>query len=302
MSEWVIDRYELERTEPADLAHARRFCAELTRSHYENFTVVSWFLPKALRQHFANIYAYCRVSDDLSDEVTDQETSLELLDRWRSWLHDCYDGRTAHPVFVALADTIATFDIPLEPFDDLLDAFVQDRHQRRYETYEQVLDYCRRSANPVGRLVLYVGGYSDPERQQLSDLACTALQLTNFWQDVRRDYDDRDRVYLPQEDLDRFGVTTAQLAEHRSDDNYRELIKHQVERTRKLFVEGRPLFDLLSGHLKRDVILFHAGGWTILDLIEQQNYDTLTSRPEFGAGLKFTVMLRMLLGRPLPWQ
>lgn len=302
MAERVSERYRLEQTESVSLEAAQAFCAELARSHYENFTVVSWFLPRHLRQHFANVYAYCRVSDDLADEVGDQTTALRLLDDWRGQLHALYERDEAHhPVFVALRETIATFAIPREPFDHLLDAFVQDRHVARYETYTDLLDYCRRSADPVGRLVLYLGGYRDELRQKLSDRTCTALQLANFWQDVARDWD-KGRVYLPAEDRERFGVTEAQLAEKRCDDNYRALLKFEVERTRELFREGLPLLDLLSGHLRRDVILFSAGGWTVLDAIERQDYDTLSRRPALSKRQKVGLMARVLVGGRMPWR
>lgn len=301
MSEWVSERYRLASTAPVSLAEARRFCAGLTATHYENFTVVSWFLPRHLRQHFANIYAYCRVSDDLADEVAGDDESLRLLDLWRAALHECYAGRASHPVFVALADTIAAFDIPIEPFDRLLDAFVQDRRVRRYATYDDLLGYCANSANPVGHLVLYLGGYRDAERQRLADHTCTALQLTNFWQDVRRDYDERDRIYLPAEDLARFGVSEAQIAEKRCDDAYRALLRFEVERTRELFRAGLPLLDLVGGHIRRDVALFTAGGWRILDRIAARDYDTLTGRPALSRAGKLNLMLRMLLGMKPPW-
>ena len=173
---------------PPTLDEAREFCAHLARSHYENFSVASWFLPKRLRQHFFNVYAYCRISDDLGDEVGDTAASLELLDQWERELDACYTGAPRHPVFVALAETVREFDIPKQEFSDLLTAFRQDQTVTRFETFEDVLAYCHYSANPVGHLVLYLCGYRDAERQQLSDFTCTALQLANFWQDVSVDY------------------------------------------------------------------------------------------------------------------
>jgi len=255
MAQSVSELYQLQRSTPASPEDARLFCRQLATQHYENFTIVSWYLPRRLRQHFYNVYAYCRVSDDLADEEPDQAASLELLADWREQLHAMYDGQASHPVFVALQETIAAFDIPQEPFDLLLDAFVQDRHQTRYATFEELLEYCRRSADPVGRLVLYLGGYRDETRQRLSDCTCTALQLANFWQDVRRDWDERGRVYLPREDLDRFGVTEDQLAAGDCTPQYRELLRFEVERTRELFRRGLPLIDLVAGHLRRDVAL-----------------------------------------------
>ena len=170
------------------MEEARQYCRNLARSHYENFSVATWFLPQRLRQHFFNVYAYCRISDDLGDEVGDHDTSLRLLDEWEAELEECYRGSPRHPVFVALADTVRQFDIPKQTFADLLTAFRQDQSVTRYETFEDMLGYCHYSANPVGRLVLYLCGYRDAERQKLSDFTCTALQLANFWQDVSVDF------------------------------------------------------------------------------------------------------------------
>ena len=184
------------------LEEAREYCRRLARSHYENFSVASWFLPKGLQQHFFNVYAYCRISDDLGDEVGDAAASLRLLDEWEAELNACYSNNRSprHPVFVALAETVREFEIPKREFTDLLTAFRQDQSVARYETFNDLLGYCRNSANPVGHLVLYLCGYRDAERQQLSDYTCTALQIANFWQDVSRDYE-KGRIYLPLEDL-----------------------------------------------------------------------------------------------------
>src|SRR5690348_360470 len=180
------------------LEEARAYCERLARSHYENFSVATWFLPKKLRPHFYSIYAYCRISDDLGDEVGDPQQSLALLDAWEEELNACYSGAPRHPVFVALRETIQQFGIPKHEFSDLLIAFRRDQTITRFPTFADVLDYCKYSANPVGHLVLYVGGYSDAERQQLADYTCTALQLANFWQDVSVDYS-KGRIYLPLE-------------------------------------------------------------------------------------------------------
>src|ERR1700738_3720703 len=193
------------------LDEARAYCKSLAESHYENFHVASWFLPKALRPHFHAIYAYCRVSDDLGDEVGDTAVALALLDLWGRELDACHEGRARHPVFVALHETIRACAIPKEPFADLLVAFRQDQTVTRFPTMQDVSAYCRYSANPVGRLVLYACGEGSEEKFRLSDATCTALQLANFWQDVRVDYA-KGRVYLPQEDMRRFGVTEATIA------------------------------------------------------------------------------------------
>ena len=187
------------------------YCRRLARSHYENFSVASWFLPQRLRQHFFNVYAYCRISDDLGDEIGDPMASLQLLDQWEAELNACYDSSPRHPVFVALAETVRRFEIPKHEFADLLTAFRQDQRIARYETFDDLLGYCRYSANPVGHLVLYLCGYHDAERQKLSDYTCTALQLANFWQDVSADFS-KGRIYLPLEDLRRFGVSEEGIA------------------------------------------------------------------------------------------
>src|SRR5579863_2321262 len=192
------------------LDQARAWCRNLAETHYENFHVASWFLPKALRPHFHSIYAYCRMSDDLGDEVPDHAQALALLDLWGRELDACYEGRARHPVFVALAETIRACNIPKQPFADLLTAFRQDQIVTRYANMGEVLQYCRYSANPVGRLVLYTCGYTDEERFRLSDATCSALQLANFWQDVKVDFA-KDRVYIPQSDMQRFGVTDATI-------------------------------------------------------------------------------------------
>ena len=196
------------------LDEARAYCRQLAESHYENFHVATWFLPKPLRPHFQSIYAYCRISDDLGDEVGDRAVALALLDLWGRELDACYEGRARHPVFVALAETIRACNIPKEPFADLLVAFRQDQTVTRYATMDDVLGYCRYSANPVGRLVLYACGEVSDENFRLSDATCSALQLANFWQDVRVDFA-KDRVYLPQDDMRRFGVSDETIAARR---------------------------------------------------------------------------------------
>ena len=212
----------------------RRYCRRLARRHYENFTVVSWLLPWRLRQHFYNVYAYCRWADDLADEPGDPQQSLSLLDWWEKELRDCYAGTTRHPVFVALADTIRRYSIPIDPFIDLLVAFRQDQRVRRYDDLGQLTQYCRYSANPVGRLILYLGKCHTPERAQLADSICTGLQLANFWQDVARDWD-MGRVYLPAADRARFGYDDEMFARREVNDAFRRLMAAEV--------------DLAEGHL-----------------------------------------------------
>ena len=252
------------------VTEAEAYTRGLTHSHYENFSVVSVLLPKHLRQDFCNVYAFCRIADDLGDEVGDQAKALEYLGAFRRQLVACYEGRAQTAVFVALAATIKRHDIPMKPFDDLIRAFEQDQTVLRYETFEQVVDYCTKSADPVGRIVLYMCGYRDEQRQVLSDKICTALQLINFWQDVRRDILERDRIYLPSEDLRRFGVGEAQLREGKVSDAFRGLIKFEVERTEGMFAEGKALLPLLDKKVRKQIALFRKGGLAICEAVRRQ--------------------------------
>ena len=294
--------YEIPDTAPS-LAEAQAYCARLARGHYENFNVVSWFLPKRLHQHFFNVYAYCRISDDLGDEVGDTQMSLALLDLWQHELDACYaqlaDASlpgSRHPVFVALAQTIRQFAIPHHEFSDLLIAFREDQTKTRYETFDEVLHYCKNSANPVGHLVLYLCGYSDPERQQLSDYTCTALQLANHWQDVARDYANG-RMYLPQESLRRFGVSEPDIAASRFTPQFREMMRFEVARAREWFDRGLPLIQKVDRQLALDIELFSRGGQAILDAIEKQGYDVLKSRPVISKPRKVALLFRALIGK-----
>jgi len=282
---------------PVDSQSAQAFTWQLAHSHYENFSVVSALLPRRLRQDFCNIYAFCRIADDLGDEVSDRDLSLRLLDRFRQATIDLYAGCPTTIVFSALESTVAKYSIPIQPFLDLIDAFEQDQRIDRYHTHAELRDYCRRSANPVGRLVLYVGGYRDEQRQQLSDATCTALQLANFWQDVRRDLTDRNRIYLPRETMDRFQVTEAQLRTATCDENYRRCIRFEVDRTAALFDQGDELLALLDESVRPQVSLFGQGGRAILQAIRRCDYDTLTSRPVLSRRQKGQLVLRAMAGR-----
>ena len=271
---------------------ARRYCERLAKSHYENFLVAGVFCPHPLRQHFYNVYSYCRISDDLGDEIGDTQKALILLDWWEDELNAMYRGEPRHPVFVALAETVKQFRIPADPFRDLLTAFRQDQTITRYPTYADLERYCVYSANPVGRLVLYLCGYNDPERLALSDKTCTALQLANFWQDVTRDLD-KDRIYIPLEDMARFGYTEASLVAHEVTPAFLQLMKFEVERTHALFAEGIKLCDLVERRVRLDIEMFNRGGQEVLRLIEDQNYDTLSRRPSVPKSRQ----LALLLGR-----
>ena len=276
---------------PADFvrspeARARAYTAEealaytrwLATHHYENFHVVSFLLPKHLHQDMYNIYAYCRWADDLGDEIADTAESLRLLDWWRCELDAMYQGRATHPVFVALGPTVQRHGIPREPFSNLIDAFVQDQTVTRYHNWEELFGYCRNSANPVGRLVLYLCGYSDTERQGLSDATCTALQLANFWQDVTVDLK-KDRIYIPLDVMARHGYTQEELFAHRFTPAFRETMREIVAKARGLFEQGLPLVGKVNRRLALDLDLFSRGGMRVLDKIEQQDYDVLAARP-----------------------
>jgi squalene synthase HpnC len=287
--------YAIPHSAPS-LEEAQEYCRRLARTHYENFSVATWFLPKNLRQDFLNVYAYCRISDDLGDEVGDATAALALLDEWQTELDACYQGAPRHPVFVALAETVKKFDIPEHEFSDLLIAFRQDQTITRFETFDDVLAYCRYSANPVGHLVLYLCGYHDPERQQLSDDTCTALQLANFWQDVSLDYA-KGRIYLPMEDLRRYSVSEEDIQHNRNTPAFREMMKFEVERARQWFDRGLPLVSKVDGELAVDIELFSRGGQEILNAIERQNFAVLGRRPAISRTRKLALMARAALGQ-----
>jgi squalene synthase HpnC len=282
------------------LQEARAWCKQLAETHYENFHVATWFLPERLRPHFHAIYAYCRVSDDLGDEVGNTQQSLALLNLWGRELDACYEGRARHPVFVALSETIRACNIPKEPFADLLTAFRQDQTTTRYAMMQDVLGYCRYSANPVGRLVLYTCGYTDEERFRLSDTTCSALQLANFWQDVRVDFA-KDRVYIPQDDMQRFGVTDASIQQGIATPEFRALLKYEVDFARDLFHQGLPLIKIVNRDLALDLDLFSRGGLEILNAIEHQEYDVLSARPAISKRTKLQLALRAVSGKFLPF-
>jgi len=292
LSVWarLPEEYAIPKSAPT-VAEAEEYCRRLARSHYENFSVATWFLPSSLRQHFFNIYAYCRISDDLGDEVGDPAASLQLLDEWERELNACYEGVPRHPVFVALAGTVKRFEIPKLEFADLLTAFRQDQAMNRYETFSDLLGYCRNSANPVGHLVLYLCEYRDAERQQLSDYTCTALQLANFWQDVSVDFA-KGRIYLPREDLRRFGVSEAEIRDSKNTPAFREMMRFEVARAREWFAQGLPLIQRVNGKLAIDIDLFSRGGMEILNAIKSQDYAVLGCRPSISKGRKLGLVLR----------
>ena len=273
-----------------DEAYAR--CEGLAKTHYENFTVGSWFLPRDRRKHLYAIYAFCRFVDNLGDEFTGDRNWA--LDFWEQEIERCFEDTPHHPYMVALQQTIRTFNIPREPFLKLVQANRMDQTTTRHPTYDDLELYCRHSANPVGHLVLYVCGYRDPRRQHLSDFTCTALQLANFWQDVARDFA-MGRVYIPQADMDLFGYSEDELAAGVVNQPFRDLMAFEVDRARELFHKGLDLVETLDGRIKVDVSLFSLGGLKVLDAIEKQDYDVLTKRPKVSRATKVRLMLRAML-------
>jgi len=298
-SGWAVlpPEYSIPAKAPT-LVEAEEYCRRLARTHYENFAVATWFLPERLRQHFYNVYAYCRISDDLGDEVGNREASLALLDQWEAELNACYQGVPRHPVMVALSDTVRRFEIPKQTFVDLLTAFRQDQTVRRYPGFEDLLGYCKNSANPVGHLVLYVCGYRDAERQGLSDFTCTALQLANFWQDITADFA-KGRIYLPLEDLRRFGVSETDIANSQNTPAFCDMMRFEVERARDWFLRGLPLIDKVDRELAIDLELFSRGGQEILNAIERQGYRVLGRRPAISKPRKLALVLRAAWGKLL---
>lgn len=301
-----LDTFGPDRCDRLTYEQAADYTRKLATGHYENFSVISFLVPRRLREDFANIYAFCRWADDLGDETGDRGKSLELLAWWRRELEACYRDEPRHPVFVALHPTVRKHNIPPKPFADLIDAFVQDQRVTRYQTWDQVLDYCTRSADPVGRLVLYLCDYRDERRQLYSDRTCTALQLVNFWQDVRRDIVERDRIYVPADALAAHGLTHDDLVDHVRGgkplaipraEAFRHVIADLLARTRPLFVEGRDLLPIVNPEVRLPIELFTLGGEAVARGIERVNHDTLDHRPRVGKATKLLLMARTVWGK-----
>ena len=280
------------------LEEAKAWCKRLATSHYENFHVATFFLPNRVKPHFESIYAYCRVSDDLGDEVSDPATATRLLDTWAGMLTECYETpqQSRHPVFVALHETIAAHAVPKELFARLLDAFQQDQWKTHLESMQELMDYSEDSANPVGRLVLWVCGYREESLGLLSDKVCTALQLANFWQDVVED-DERGRRYLPGDEMLRLGVTDEQIRARAFSQEFWRLMQALVERTRAMLHEGAAITGLVDRELAATLSLFCKGGDAILDAIEAQGFDVLKHRPEVSKGKKARLLAGALVGK-----
>lgn len=255
-----------------DLDQARQFCRKMTYGHYENFPVASILVPRPLRQHVCNIYAFARTADDFADEARFDGQRAERLSEWRDWTVDCYDGVYRHPIFMALAETIREFDLSSSLFLDLVTAFQMDVVKSRYANFDEILFYCRHSANPVGQLILALFRYRNPEWEFWSDEICTALQLANFWQDVAVDLQ-KDRIYLPQDEMALFGVTESDLFAGEYSDAVRQLMAFQVDRTQKIFDRGRPLCSTVpNARLRLELKCTWLGGTTILQKIRDTHY------------------------------
>jgi 15-cis-phytoene synthase len=284
--------------EHGDVAAAYRHCWRIATTHYENFTLGSWLLPRHLRCHIAAVYAFARTADDIADEGTlEPAVRLARLQQWEQQLEQCYAGRADKPTFIALRDTVERFEIPIEPFRKLLRAFRSDVEFRPFPTFAALRDYCRCSADPVGHLILYLFGYRDAQRQQLADQICTGLQLANFWQDLAVDAA-KGRVYVPQDDLRHFGCSAADLTQATCTPPVRGLIGFQVERARTLLTDGLALTAQVEPRLGREVWLFASGGLEILRAIEAVDYDVVTRRPTLSRWTKTRLVLRALLGSP----
>lgn len=291
-----VARWREPDTPPLSRSEASAYCADLARQHYENFPVVTMFLPRHLHQHFYNVYAFCRWSDDLGDETGDSAESVELLRWWRGELCDCFAGQSRHPVFVALRETIERFHIPIDPFTNLISAFEQDQHVLEYDTLDQLEDYCRRSANPVGELVLRMAECLTPQTRIWSDAICTGLQLANFWQDVARDAD-IGRIYLPRADRQRYGYTDSALNSRLTNSAFNALMQAEVERARHWLLLGQPLIHAVPRWLEVEIDLFIQGGLQILKEIERMQFSVWDRRPVVT---KWT-MTKLFVGSMCRW-
>jgi len=279
------------------LQAAQAYCRRLALGHYENFVVASLLLPRGMKQPFYDVYAFCRHADDLADESPSPEIATQQLALWQSQLNHCFSGgEPVHPIFIALTDTIQRFELPQQPFDDLLDAFRQDQVKTQFANFDELLDYCRRSANPVGRIVLRMAAADSPENVSLSDSICTGLQLANHWQDIARDYRSG-RIYLPQDALAEAGVDPSMLAANHACEPVKRLIAAQCDLARAFLESGLPLAGRVPRWLSSDIRLFAHGGLATLDAIARCDHDTLRQRPEVGKWRQIGLLLRAVMGR-----
>lgn len=286
-----------ERTYTADEAFA--YCQTVTNAHYENFPVASLFLPEEKRPYIQALYAFSRIADDMADEsILPPQERLRKLDEWELKLQECYEGRADHPVFIALAETVHRAEIPIGPLKDLLTAFRRDVTQNRYGTYAELLDYCRCSANPVGRLVLMIFGIREEGLWVLSDSICTGLQLANFWQDLSLDAR-KDRLYLPLEDMTRYSYPVEDWKRGAAGENFKALMQFEVERTRELFYDGAALPSRVYRELELELKLVWFGGMAILKAIEKVSYDVYSRRPVLSGFSKLMILMRGLIRNDL---
>ncbi len=290
----TLKAYQARQENPKDISAAYAFCFDLAASHYENFPVASSLISSKLRKHVACLYAFARIADDFSDEPEYEGVRRERLLEWRENLRSLNQKTPTHPVFIALKETLKDLHLPLQPFDDLLDAFLQDTVKNRYQNFDEVLDYCRRSANPVGRIVLMIHGYRDEELFKLSDSICTGLQLANFWQDISVDLK-KDRIYIPQEDFARFSYSEADLRMGVVNERFRDLMKFEISRVCQIFEQGQSLPQKLSWPLSWEIRLTLLGGRQILKKVRKQNYNTLKARPSLSKWDWIPLLLRAVL-------
>lgn len=291
----TVKEFEARLMDPNDVDGAFKFCQDLANRHYENFPVASRLMPKKVRRHVAVLYAFARIADDFSDEPEYEGVRRQRLQDWRRQLNDVGSKPAEHPVFLALGATLKELDLPKQPFDDLLSAFLQDTEKSRYATFDEVMDYCRRSANPVGRIVLMIHGHRDEELFRYSDAICTALQLANFWQDVSVDLK-KDRVYIPEEDFAAHGYSEADLRMGVYNERFKSLMKFEVSRARSLFEQGRPLIKRLRWPLSLEIRLTWLGGMQILKMIHRLDFDTLRTRPSLTKRDWIPLAARALVG------
>jgi squalene synthase HpnC len=276
---------------PFSVARAYEYCDEFARAHHESYPVASRFVPAEIRPHLIALYAFARAADDFADEPAYEGRRVEALDVWEDELRRCFHGEASHPVFVALADTIDKRGLAHPPFEDLLWSFRADMEVHRYATFSSLRSYTARSADPVGRLLLALFGYRDPELVRFADEISTALQLTNFLVDVAADAA-RDHIYLPAEDLHFFGVTEAELKALKPTRGLRDLLRYEVARTRALYERGRPLLSRLGTDLKLELALIWLIGMSLLDKIEAADFDVFTRRPSITARDKAKVLAK----------
>ena len=291
----TLKEYEARLLNPDDVAGAYKFCSDLAARHYENFPVASLLMPKRLRRHVSALYAFARIADDFSDEPEYEGVRQERLLDWRRQLNDIGTTPPSHPVFLALGATLKDLDLPKQPFDDLLSAFLQDVEKSRYATFDEVTDYCRRSANPVGRILLMIHGFRDEELFRYSDAICTALQLANFWQDVSVDLK-KDRIYIPEEDFKAHGYSEADLRMGVCNERFKNLMKFEVSRARALFEQGRPLLGRLRFPLALEIRMTWLGGMQILKKIHRLDFDVIRTRPALKKREWIPLAARALVG------